>query len=93
MLEVLTSVWYGRLENRCQLGYRPRPLTVVKMYQIEAQEIQRCKGLAECLSLAVALSTIPMTVRFGSFHPSFNGEHPEGGQGPSTYLPLSTNHM
>ncbi|GFV35990.1 hypothetical protein TNCV_2867481 [Trichonephila clavipes] len=45
--------------------------------QIKVHENQRGKGL----SLAIAFSTIQVTVRF---HPSFQGEHSEDGQGPHT---------
>ncbi|GFU93772.1 hypothetical protein TNCV_1659971 [Trichonephila clavipes] len=38
------------------------------------------------MSLVVALSPIQVTERFGSFNPNFEGEHPGGGQGPSTNL-------
>ncbi|GFV41708.1 hypothetical protein TNCV_3628591 [Trichonephila clavipes] len=38
-----------------------------------------------CLSLAFALSTMQVTVRFALFHPNFEEEHPGGGP---TSLPL-----
>ncbi|GFT17884.1 hypothetical protein TNCV_4910571 [Trichonephila clavipes] len=50
-------------------------------YEIKAHEIDRGKGLVGRLLISVALSTIQVTVQFGSvFHLNFEGEHPEDGQ-------------
>ncbi|GFT49970.1 hypothetical protein TNCV_4175931 [Trichonephila clavipes] len=41
------------------------------------------------LSLAVYLTTIQLTVRFGSVHRNFEEEYPIGGQGPPTSFTLA----
>ncbi|GFS60103.1 hypothetical protein TNCV_2826341 [Trichonephila clavipes] len=46
------------------------------------------RAICTSLSLAVALSTIQVTVRFESVPPNFEGEHPRVVQGPPTFLPL-----
>ncbi|GFW80598.1 hypothetical protein TNCV_3234501 [Trichonephila clavipes] len=52
-----------------------------------AHEIHHGNGLDVRLSLAVALSTIPVTGRFSSVPPQFRGRTPWGwGQGPPTHL-------
>ncbi|GFX39071.1 hypothetical protein TNCV_3426571 [Trichonephila clavipes] len=58
--------------------------------QIEAHEIYHGKGLDVCLSLAIALSTIQVTVRFSSVTPNFEEETP-GGSGASHLSSPSTN--
>ncbi|GFT97589.1 hypothetical protein TNCV_1034281 [Trichonephila clavipes] len=59
--------------------------------QIDTHEIHRGKGLAVRLSLAVALSAIQVTVRFGSVPiPILRNNYQEGGQEPSTSLLLLT---
>ncbi|GFX21084.1 uncharacterized protein TNCV_4366641 [Trichonephila clavipes] len=60
---------------------------------------QRAKGL----SLPVASNTKQVTVRFSPYqipisvpvysYPNFEGEHPGGGQGPSTSLPLPSTSL
>ncbi|GFV90415.1 hypothetical protein TNCV_49901 [Trichonephila clavipes] len=45
------------------------------------------RGL-RAMIVALALSTIQVTVRFGSVHPNLDGEHSGGGQRPPTSLPL-----
>ncbi|GFY25686.1 hypothetical protein TNCV_3060191 [Trichonephila clavipes] len=50
----------------CQLRCPPRHSTEVQNYEIEANEIHRGKGLDVRLLLALALSTIQVTVRFSS---------------------------
>ncbi|GFW44124.1 hypothetical protein TNCV_3854851 [Trichonephila clavipes] len=61
-------------------------------YQIEAHEIHYGKGLDVRLSLAVALSTIQMTLRFARFHSNFEGEPPGGVQRPPTLFPFHKTH-
>ncbi|GFW78260.1 hypothetical protein TNCV_137291 [Trichonephila clavipes] len=60
--------------------------------QIEARKMHLGKGLEFlCLSLALALSTIQVTVRFCSFPPQLEGENSGGCQGPPTSLHLLPN--
>ncbi|GFX03756.1 hypothetical protein TNCV_2113281 [Trichonephila clavipes] len=54
--------------------------------QTEAHEIHNGKR-KRSLPLSIALSTIQVTVQFSPFPPTFEGEHPRGGQGLPTPLP------
>ncbi|GFT70367.1 hypothetical protein TNCV_2658141 [Trichonephila clavipes] len=58
----------------------------VRQCQIKAHEIHRGRGLDVSLSLAAALSTIKVAVRFGSVLPQFFGR--KGVQGPPSSLTL-----
>ncbi|GFX15145.1 hypothetical protein TNCV_2708501 [Trichonephila clavipes] len=57
-------------------------------YKTETHKINCGKGLDKSLSLITALSTMQVTVEFGLVPSQFVGEHSEGGQWPSTSLPL-----
>ncbi|GFW76578.1 hypothetical protein TNCV_2681951 [Trichonephila clavipes] len=56
------------------------------MLRIKAHKINLGKELDVCLTLAIALSTIQMTVRFSSNPPQFRGNTPWKGQEPPTSL-------
>ncbi|GFW42326.1 hypothetical protein TNCV_1207791 [Trichonephila clavipes] len=58
--------------------------------QIEALVIHRSRGARLCLSLAVALSTMQMTVLFlVPFHHNFEREYPTRGRRTSLLPPIS----
>ncbi|GFW20065.1 hypothetical protein TNCV_867711 [Trichonephila clavipes] len=66
---------------------KPRPSTLTD-HSTHLQEIRPARFLR--LSLALAISTMEVTVRFSAVSPQFGGrEYPEGCQGPPPFLPLS----
>ncbi|GFX15144.1 hypothetical protein TNCV_2708502 [Trichonephila clavipes] len=86
---ILHTLVYGQIDSTCfPILWHDVVVVSNATYKTETHKINCGKGLDKSLSLITALSTMQVTVEFGLVPSQFVGEHSEGGQWPSTSLPL-----